>query len=98
MNDTSSGRKWYALQLKPRFEKTVAMHLRHKGYEEYLPTYRSRRQWSDRVKEVEVPLFPGYIFCKFEAVNRLPIVIIPGVVSVVNFGGALLPVDEAEIV
>src|ERR1700747_1680355 len=49
--------QWYALQLRTRFEKVVASHLRGKGYEEYLPTYRSRRHWSDRIKEIEVPLF-----------------------------------------
>jgi transcription antitermination factor NusG len=95
----SNGRKqWYALQLKTRFERVVAQHVRGKGYEEYLPTYRSRRHWSDRTKEIELPLFPGYIFCKFDVIDRLPLLTIPGVRSVVSFGGSPLPVAEQEIV
>src|SRR5947207_11933494 len=88
--------QWFALQLRSRFEKVVAMHLRGKGYEEYLPLYRSRRRWSDRVKEIELPLFPGYIFCKFDVLDRLPILIIPGVMSVVSSGGGALAVPEHE--
>jgi transcription antitermination factor NusG len=97
MNENYNEGKWYALQVRSRFEKVVGLHLRHKGFEEYVPVYRSRRQWSDRVKEIEKPLFPGYIFCKFDAMDRLPILIIPGVISVVNFGGSPLAVDENEI-
>lgn len=97
MSNGSIEQKWYAVQLRPRFEKIVALHLEHKGYEQYLPMYRSRRRWSDRVKEIDLPLFPGYIFCKFNAADRLPILVIPGVVSVVNFGGAPVAVDEHEI-
>jgi transcription antitermination factor NusG len=97
MNEMHAGKQWYAVQLRPRFEKVVGLHLRRKGYEEYLPTYRSRRRWSDRVKEIELPLFPGYIFCKFDVTDRLPILIIPGVVSVVTFGGTPLAVPEQEI-
>src|SRR5437867_10544993 len=97
MKETTDGIQWYAIQLRPRCEKFVAVQLRNKGFEEYLPMYRSRRRWSDRVKEIDLPLFPGYIFCKFDAMDRLPILVIPGVISVVNFGGAPLPVEEREI-
>jgi transcriptional antiterminator RfaH len=89
--------QWYALQLRSRFENVVSMHLRGKDYEEYLPVYRSRRQWSDRVKEIELPLFPGYIFCRFDITDRLPLLVIPGVISVVGFGGMPMPVPEHEI-
>ena len=92
-----SGKQWYAVRLRPRFEKIVAQHLQSKGYEEYLPLYRSRRRWSDRVKEIELPLFPGYIFCKFDVLDRLPILVIPGVMSVVSSGGGALAVPEHEI-
>src|SRR3989442_5006628 len=92
-----SEQKWYALQVRPRFEKIVGLHLNHKGYEEYLPLYRSRRRWSDRIKEVDLPLFPGYIFCKFDVLHRLPILLVPGVMSVVGMGRNPLAVDEHEI-
>jgi len=91
------GEQWYALQVRPRFEKVVALHLQHKGYEEYLPLYRKRQRWSDRIKEVELPLFPGYTFCKLDVLRRLPVLIIPGVVSVVGAGRNPLPVAEEEI-
>ena len=97
MRSNNEKLEWYALQLRTRFEKVVASHLRGKGYEEYLPTYRSRRHWSDRIKEIERPLFPGYIFCKFDITDRFPLLVIPGVRSVVTLGGRPMPVPEEEI-
>ena len=97
MQQSSSRKQWYALHLKARFEKVVAQHLRGKGYEEYLPTYRARRHRSDRIKEIELPLFPGYIFCKFDVTDRLPLFMIPGVRSVAGCGGTLMPIPEEEI-
>jgi transcription antitermination factor NusG len=89
--------KWYALQLRPRLERSVAQHLQYKGYDQYLPMYRSRRRWSDRVKELELPLFPGYIFCKFDVLDRLPVLVIPGVISIVSSGKMPLPIPEQQI-
>jgi len=83
--------------LRPRFEKLVARQMRDKGYEEYLPVYRSRRRWSDRVKEMELPLFPGYIFCKLDVAQRLPILVIPGVTSIVGSGKVPLAIPDEEI-
>src|ERR1051326_7383391 len=97
MSELTAGKQWYALQLRPRFEKIVALHLRNKGYEEYLPLYRSRRRWSDRLKEIELPLFSGYIFCKFDITDRLPVLVIPGVISIVSSGRVPLAVPDQEI-
>jgi len=97
MKETTDGIQWYAIQLRPRCEKFVAVQLRNKGYEEYLPMYRSRRRWSDRVKEIQLPLFPGYIFCKFDVMHRLPIVVTPGVISIVGYGKMPLAIPEQEI-
>ena len=97
MGQTRIEQQWYALQVRPRFEKVVALHLQHKGYEEYLPLYRKRQRWSGRVKEVDLPLFPGYLFCKFDVFRRLPILVIPGVMSVVGVGRNPLAVAEEEI-
>ena len=93
----TDNQQWYALQVRPRFEKIVASHLEHKGYNEYLPLYKTRRQWSDRVKELEFPLFSGYTFCKFDAQNRLPILVVPGVLSIVGFGRLPTPISDEEI-
>lgn len=53
---------WYALYVRPRFEKLVHYQLAANGYETFFPTYISRRKWSDRVKSLCLLLFPGYVF------------------------------------
>jgi len=68
-----------------------------KGYEVFLPTYLSKRRWSDRAKEVKSPLFPGYFFCRFDVHKRLPILVTPGVIGVVGQGRVPVPVNEAEV-
>jgi len=88
---------WYALQVRPRFEKVIASTLLTKGYEGFLPLYRHRSRWSDRMKEVELPLFPGYLFCRFDINKRLPILVTPGVMHVVGIGKTPQPVEEDEI-
>jgi len=97
MNVNIDQKQWYAVRLRPRSEKMVSLHLRDKGYEQYLPLYRSRRRWSDRIKEIELPLFPGYIFCKFDVTNRLPILVVPGVISITGCGKMPLAIPEQEI-
>src|SRR5215471_12287713 len=64
----------------------VAANLHNKGYEYFLPTYKSKRKWSDRTKILEMPLFPGYLFCQFDVLNRLPILTTPGVSFIVGIG------------
>lgn len=88
---------WFALNTKLRYEEFVAKHLGSKGYEILLPVYQSRRRWSDRVKKVELPLFPGYLFCRFDSQDRLPILTTPGMIQIVGFGKTPVPVDDAEI-
>ncbi len=88
---------WFALQTRCRYEGFVAKQLRHKGYEILLPLYTCRRRWSDRIKELELPLFPGYVFCRFNPLDRLPILVTPGVIQVVGIGKIPTPVDDAEI-
>jgi transcription antitermination factor NusG len=89
--------EWFALRVRSNYEKKVADALRGKGYEEFLPVYRQRRRWSDRVREVELPLFKGYVFSRFDVDKRLPILTIPGVVSIAGCGRAPLAIDSAEI-
>ena len=93
----SSNFPWYAVRTKSNQEKTAATILESKGYEQYLPTYKVRRQWSDRLMETRLPLFPGYVFCRFDERKRLPIMTTPGVVSIVGFGKDPVPVHDAEI-
>ena len=99
MNQTNAnnGSSWYALHIRSRWEGTTAGLLRGKGLETFLPTYTAKRKWSDRFKVVEAPLFPGYVFCRFDVHNRLPVLITPGVISVVGRGKTPIAVDDAEI-
>jgi transcription antitermination factor NusG len=88
---------WYALTVKPRHERTASRYLRDKGLEEFSPVYRVRRRWSDRWKELELCLFPGYVFCRFSYEERLQILGTPGITSVVGFAKSPSPVPDAEI-
>jgi transcription antitermination factor NusG len=88
---------WFAVQVRSKFEFRVCTMLNGTGYETFLPTYRDRRSWSDRIKEVKVPLFPGYAFCRFDPERRLPVLQVPGVMSIVSFGNRPEPVPEHEI-
>jgi transcriptional antiterminator NusG len=88
---------WFAVRVKSNREKITAMALRSQGYEGFLPTFRRSRRFSDRIKTVELPLFPGYIFSRFDKNNRLPILMLPGVLHVVGLGKEPAPVDSAEI-
>jgi transcription antitermination factor NusG len=88
---------WYALHVRPRYEKQISQILKSKGFEEFLPLYTSRRRWSDRWKTVEFPLFPGYMFCRLNEEIRLPVLTIPGVICIVGVGGHWIPVSEQEI-
>jgi len=89
--------RWYALRVRPRAEWMVQANLRNKGYDLLLPTYKSRRRWSDRIKVLEMPLFPGYVFCRFDSRTRLPILMTPGVLFVVGIGKTPHPVEDSEI-
>ena len=88
---------WYGIRTKSNCENVAATVLEAKGYESYLPSYRVRRRWSDRTVETTLPLFPGYVFCRFDAHHRLPVVTTPGVASIVGFGNEPAPIAEAEI-
>jgi transcription antitermination factor NusG len=89
--------QWYALHVRTRFEKYVATHLEQKGYETFAPTYISKRRWSDRIKALSLPLFPSYVFCRFDVDARLPVLMTPGVNFVVGVGRSPVAVDQQEI-
>ena len=75
----------------------TAAHLEGQGFECFLPIYKSIRRWSDRLKELEQPLFPGYLFCRFDLQNRGPILMTPGVQQIVGVGRTAIPVEEIEL-
>jgi len=88
---------WFAVQVRAQHEKRVTERLIGTGYEPFLPLYKCRRAWSDRIKEFEAPLFPGYVFCRFDPLNRLPILKTPGVIQIVGTKRVPAPLDESEI-
>jgi transcription antitermination factor NusG len=88
---------WFALRIKSNFEKVSSQILEQKGYDAFLPTYRTRNRWSDRTKVIDRPLFPGYLFCRFDQNDRLPILVTPGIMGVVGVGKTPMPVAEQEI-
>lgn len=88
---------WYAVRVRSNFEKTAAAFLDSQQFGVFLPTYRTRRRWADRVKELDGPLFPGYVFCNFDHTRPLLVLQAPGVVHIVSIGSNPVPVDEAEL-
>lgn len=88
---------WFAVMVRPGQEKFASRALSNRGYEEFLPLYRERRRWSDRIKEIELALFPGYLFCRFDPQYRLPILTAPGVYGIISFSGIPHPIDDAEV-
>ncbi len=88
---------WYALTVKHQHEAAARSALEFKGFEALAPTYRARRRWSDRVKEIDLPLFSGYVFCRFAFTERIKVIDAPGVAKVVEFGGQPAEISEGEI-
>jgi transcription antitermination factor NusG len=89
---------WYAIRIQSKLGIAVSAGLRAKGYEAFLPLQRSVRKWSDRIKELDLPLFPGYLFCRFNVNDQLmPIRTTPGVIGIVGAGKTPVPVDDGEI-
>ena len=88
---------WYAVRVRSNFERNVSTVLEHKGVEGFFPTYRSRRIWGDRIKTLDLPLFPGYVFCRIPMNARNLVVTIDGVVGLVGAGRQPIPVSDEEI-
>ncbi|MGA7219148.1 MAG: transcription termination/antitermination NusG family protein [Candidatus Sulfotelmatobacter sp.] len=89
--------RWFAIQVRPKTECAAMAGLQSRGYETYLPTYYSKRQWSDRVKTLKLPLFTGYLFCKFTAAASGPIITTLGVIRILGNGSVPVPVLDAEV-
>ena len=95
--DNSDSHHWFALRVKSNFEKTVATVVQYKGFEEFLPLYRGYHRWSDRLKAVDSPLFPGYVFCRIDPNFRLPILTISGALHFIGIGKVPVAIDDTEI-
>ncbi len=88
---------WHALFVRSRHEKSVHAQLDAKSEEAFLPLYCRKHKWADRWKSVELPLFPGYVFCRFDSNRRSSVLATPGVIDVVRVGSRPATIDPSEI-
>lgn len=88
---------WFALRVKSKHEKSVVKLLEARSISTLLPLYSSQRAWSDRLRLVTLPLFPGYVFCRVDSVRRADVLSIPGVFDFVRVGSEPTPIDAGEI-
>ncbi len=89
--------RWYAITVRHRHERVVSRHLEQREISYFLPMYRSVRRWQDRRKELEIALFPGYLFVNIDARDRLRVLLAPGVVQFVSFQGQPAAVEDSAI-
>ena len=88
---------WYALRVRSRHEKKVQDQIDAKAHEVFLPLYNTWHRWADRWKNVSLPLFPCYVFCRFSAGERSSVVATSGVVDVVRIGAQPAVIHPSEI-
>ncbi len=88
---------WFAVQTRVGQESMVASMLESKSYEVFLPLFERQRQWSDRIKKVIRPLFPGYVFCRALDDVAGRILTTPGVRCIVGFGKSPALIEDREI-
>lgn len=80
--------KWFAVYTSPRHEKRVGQYLLQKEIEHYVPLYQAQRKWRDGSKvTVDLPLFPGYVFVRIDRSERVRVLQVPGVLSLVDGTG-----------
>lgn len=98
IDPSDHGPCWFAVCTAPRHEKRVHEMVTHRQIEVYLPLYRAERQWKKRPPvQLELPLFPNYLFVRIPYTSRTSILSIPGVVSLVGNGHRAISVPDAEI-
>jgi transcription antitermination factor NusG len=93
----ASRTRWYACYTRARHEKRVDEQLRERGIDSYLPLVPRLRQWKDRRKVVDWPLFPSYVFGRFALLDAHRVLSIPGVSTIVRLNGRPVPVPEEEL-
>jgi transcription antitermination factor NusG len=94
---STQSNNWFALQVRSRHEKCVVAQLEAKQHEVFLPVYATRHKWADRWKTVELPLFAGYVFCRFSGVSRSSVMATTGVIDVVRTGRDPAQIEDSVI-
>ena len=93
----SAPERWYALWVRSRHEHTVVAQLNARQHEVFLPLYTARHKWADRWKTVSLPLFPGYVFSRFDIARRSSVLSASGVIDIVRIGAEPAEIDPSEI-
>jgi transcription antitermination factor NusG len=88
---------WHVLHVRSRHEKSVHAQFEAKGLNGFLPLCTVPHKWADRWKTVSVPLFPGYVFCRFDIAQRSNVLATSGVIDFVRTGRELGVIDPSEI-
>ncbi len=94
---SKSKKCWYAVYVKSRTEKKVAIELMYENIDYYLPLVKRLKQWSDRKKWVEEPLFRSYVFVYIEHIDYYKVLQVQGAVKYISFEGTAVPIPEAQI-
>ena len=90
-------RQWYALRVKPQHERTVSYSLHKRGFDRYVPLYKSFRRWADSLKELELPIFPGFVFCRLTSFDVPAVLATPAVYQLVGRGSVPAPIEDHEL-
>ena len=88
---------WFAILVRTSAEKTAMLHLENASYESFFPVCSYLRRSSNQVRRIELPLFPGYLFCRMDPSYRWPVLRTPGVIQIVGVGEDLIPAEDEEI-
>ena len=89
--------KWYAVYTAPRAEKKVSERFVQEGIEHYLPIQTVKRRWSDRIKEVQVPVVNGYIFVRIDTAEFIKVTHVYGALSFVKEGGQPVAIPDKQM-
>jgi transcription antitermination factor NusG len=94
---TELNKKWYAVYTKPRWEKKIDSVLIRKGVESWCPLQKVERQWSDRKKIIEDPLFKSYVFVHIEDTERARVLMTDGILNFVHYLGKPAVIKDEEV-
>lgn len=98
LDSAVAGKSWFAVFTTPRHEKRVEEHFRVRRIESFLPLLRSQRQWKDGSRKIiDLPLFSSYIFVRIDSGERVPVLEVPGVISIVGSTRQPLAVPDSYI-
>lgn len=98
LHGTPAASQWYAIYTRPSHEKRVAVHFGIREIEFFLPSYCTTHRWKNRCKvQLDLPLFPGYVFACFPWAQHARVLEVPSVVSIVGNGRVPLPLAESEM-